>query len=100
MSVTGKQLTATFLKGVLTDGLVARDVTSDFNNFEAGVYTYSPSTKNIPDGLNPYGMIITFVHAANAFQIAISQFGDILMRIKWGGYVRQWRSIEANVLTT
>lgn len=100
MSATGKQLTATFLKGVLGDALVFRGPAKDFNNFDAGVYTYSPETINIPSGLNEYGMLIVFQSRLHAFQIAISQFGDILTRVKWDQTVRAWRAIQANVLTT
>lgn len=100
MSATGKQLTATLLKEMLGDALVSRGPAKDFNNFDAGVYTYSQETINIPSGLNEYGMLIVFQSQYHAFQIAISQFGDIFTRLKWGQNVRAWRAIEANVLTT
>nr|DAF03836.1 MAG TPA: hypothetical protein [Caudoviricetes sp.] len=100
MSVTGRLLTAVYLKALLTDALVYRGIAQNFNNFDAGVYTYVPDTKNIPEGLNAYGMLIVFQSQSNAFQIAISQFGDIFTRMKWNEYVRDWKVIQANVLTT
>lgn len=88
MSVTGKQLTATVLKEVLTDALIFRDgVTSLDTNTTTGFY----DVFNVPDapyGSNPFGTLIVLNSLRTIVQIYIPDSVRQYQGIPQGMFVR------------
>lgn len=101
MSVTGKQLTATVLKGILTDVMAFRGFVSSLDSCVQTGYYYSNGASDCPASVHQYGILIVFATERSVTQIYIpNTITKIPIRVYRNNAWESWKSLGITSLTT
>lgn len=104
MSVTGKRLTATVLKEVLTDGIVHRGLCVDVDTCRTmGVYDTNSKTQGLPHITNATDAILeVFIRQGYEYFQRITVWNGLLMAVRTGNKTswREWRVISLTPVNT
>lgn len=107
MSENTKVLSNEYLKGVMTDAIVARSQAVDFNQFIPGIFYVSSETLNNPSDQNN-GILENVAASFGQRSIAIQRFttrgalgnAKLYTRCNWLGNWTAWGVIQFSPLST
>lgn len=97
------ELTASLIKGKLTDMMVPRGAVADVDTLTPGVYYINSATLNVPQGFAGNGIMEVSAAASTLVQQKIFERGGLnpklYMRIYWLTGWGSWVSFSGTVMT-